>query len=95
MRQRGNRPIRQLVILISMTAPAGCAPTLDVVGVYFPGWLVSAITGVAASYGIVLWLGRRPHAAGLVDSGLFFVSLAVGIALAVWWVCFSGFWGGG
>jgi len=95
MKQRGDRPIRQLVTLFSLTAFAGCAPTLDVVGVYFPGWLVSTVTGVAASYGIVLWLGRRPDARGLADSGLFFVSLVAGIALAVWWVCFSGFWGGG
>ena len=95
MRQRGDRPIRQLVPLFFLVAPAGCAPTLDVAGVYFPGWLVSTITGVAASYGFVLWLGRRPAAKGLADSGLFFVSLVVGIALAVWWVCFSGFWGGG
>jgi len=95
MKQRGNRPIRQLVPLFFLAAPAGCAPTLDVAGVYFPGWLVSTITGVAASYGFVLWLGRRPDTAGLADSGLFFVSLVAGIALAVWWVCFSGFWGGG
>ena len=95
MKRRGDCPIRQLVTLFWLTAPAGCAPTLDVVGVYFPGWLVSTVTGVAASYGIVLWLGRRPATAGLADSGLFFMSLAVGIALAVWWVCFSGFWGGG
>ncbi len=95
MKQRVNRPIRQLVTLFFLATSASCTPTLDVVGVYFPGWLVSTITGVAASYGFVLWLGRRPDTAGLADSGLFFVGLAAGIALAVWWVCFSGFWGGG
>ena len=70
---------------------AGCAPTLDVAGVYFPGWLVSIVAGVAASYGIVLWLSRRSQTRSLADSGLLFLSLAVGIALAVWLVAFSGF----
>jgi hypothetical protein len=63
---------------------------VDVIGVYFPGWLVSAVAGVVASYAVALWLGRRSETAGLADSGLLFLSLATGIALAVWWVCFSG-----
>lgn len=70
---------------------SGCAPTLDVGGVYFPGWLVSTVVGVLAAYGILLALGRSERARPLADSGLFFVSMVVGIALAVWWVCFSGF----
>lgn len=90
LRQRGDRPIRWLVTLSCLT-PAGCTPTVDVAGVYFPGWLVSTIGGVAASYGIVLCLGRRPDTRKLADSGLFFVSLVAGIALAIWWVSFSGF----
>ena len=69
----------------------GCAPTVDLAGVYFPGWLISIIAGVAASYGIVLWLSRRSETRSLADSGLLFLSLVVGIALAVWWVAFSGF----
>ncbi len=86
-----DRPIRWLVILSCLNSPVGCTPTVDVGGVYFPGWLVSAIGGVAASYGIVVWLGRRPDTKKLADSGLFFVSLVAGIALSIWWVFFSGF----
>ncbi|MGI9591424.1 MAG: YtcA family lipoprotein [Myxococcota bacterium] len=70
---------------------AGCAPSVNILGVYFPGWLVSTVTGVVTSYGIVLWLARRPASRELADSGLFFVSLVLGIALAVWWVFFSSF----
>jgi len=81
-------------MFMSMLVPtAGCAPVIDVAGVYFPGWLVSTLLGVAAAYGIVLVLGRSPKVLPLADSGIFFVSLVVGIALAVWWVSFSGFWG--
>ena len=79
------------VALLGLLAPAGCAPTVNVAGVYFPGWLVSTVTGVVVSYGVVFWLGRRPASRELADSGLFFVSLVVGIAFALWWLFFSGF----
>ena len=67
---------------------------MDVLGVYFPAWLVSTATGVVASYGVVIWLGRHEETRGLADSGLLFLSLVAGIALSVWWVLFSGFGGG-
>ena len=91
MAKRGKQRRRDVSALLALAAPCGCAPTLDALGVYFPGWLVSAVTGVAASYGVVWWLGRRPGAKQLAESGLFFVSLMVGVALAVWWLLFSGF----
>ena len=91
MPQREKRRGRDVTALLALATPSGCAPTLDVLGVYFPGWLVSAVVGVATSYGLVWWLGRRPGAEGLAESGLFFVSLMVGVALAVWWLAFSGF----
>jgi len=87
----GGRPIQRIVSALVLTAPAGCAPTLDVLGVFFPGWLVSTVIGVVASYAIVVWLGRHPGTRALADSGLFFLSLLVGIALAAWWVLFSTF----
>jgi hypothetical protein len=78
-------------VFLSQPAGVGCAPTVDVLGVYFPGWLVSTVTGVASAYGLVYWLGRRPGARALAESGIFFCSLAVGVALAIWWLFFSGF----
>ena len=77
-----------LSMLVSL---AGCEPVVDVAGVYFPGWLVSAVVGVVAAYCIVLGLGRSSKRRPLADSGIFFVSLVAGVALAVWWACFSGF----
>jgi len=64
---------------------------VDVAGVYFPGWLVSTVIGVVAAYGIVFGLGRNANVRKLADSGLFFISLVVAIALIVWWLLFSGF----
>ena len=91
MVRQGDRPIRRVASAFVLAAPAGCAPTLDVLGVFFPGWLVSTVIGVAASYAIVVWLGRHSGTRALADSGLFFLSLLVGIALAAWWVLFSAF----
>ena len=91
MARRGKWRESDVTGLVALAAPSGCAPSVDVLGVYFPGWLVSTLTGVAASYGVIWWLGRRPGAKGLAESGLFFVSVLVAVALAVWWVFFSGF----
>ena len=91
MMRQGDRRIRRVVSALVLVAPAGCAPTLDVLGVFFPGWLVSTAIGVVTSYGIVVWLSRYSGTRALADSGLLFLSLLVGIALAAWWVLFSGF----
>lgn len=69
----------------------GCAPTLDVLGVYFPGWLVSAVVGLVVAYAVVWGLGRRPGARALAQSGLLFCSLTVLLGLLFWWAVFSGF----
>ncbi len=73
-----------------VAASLGCAPTLNVLGVYFPAWLVSAVVGLVVAYALVVWLGRRSDARELAQSGLFFCSLTVMVALLVWWVVFSG-----
>jgi hypothetical protein len=94
MEDRAARRRPGLVVLALLPGVTGCAPSVNVLGVYFPGWLVSTVTGVVTSYGIVLWLARRPASRALADSGLFFLSLVVAIALIVWWVFFSGFQAG-
>lgn len=66
-------------------------PIVDVLGVYFPGWLVAAAAGLVFSYVLVRWLGRRTATRALGQSGLFFCSLTVASALALWWLVFSGF----
>ena len=82
---------QKATVLVAQTATVGCAPTVDVLGVYFPGWLVAGVTSVGVAYAIVSLLGRRPASRELADSGLFFVGLVASVALTVWWVCFSRF----
>ena len=84
------RPFGTSSLLAAATA-FGCAPSLNVLGVYFPGWLVSSVVGLVAAYALVWWLGRRPRERALAQSGLLFCSLTVIVALLVWWIFFSGF----
>ncbi len=87
-----QRPARvAATTLLGLVFAPGCAPTVDVLGVYFPAWLVSAVAGLAASYALVVVLGRRPGTRELAQSGVLFCSLSVGLALALWWVFFRGF----
>jgi len=87
-----DRSLASLVVPLGLLAlPTGCTPTLNVAGVYFPGWLVSTVAGVVLAYGIVVVLSRRPRTKELADSGVFFLSLVAGIALSAWWGFFSGF----
>ena len=74
---------------ISLVVLSGCASVVNVLGVYFPGWLVAFTVAVVFSYAFVIWLGKRPSGKELADSGLFFVGLVATVALAVWWVCFG------
>jgi hypothetical protein len=92
MDRPGTQPTygHSLLALLATGAP-GCAPTVDVGGVYFPGWLVSTVVGVVFSYTVVFWLGTRPASRSLAESGVLFVSLVAGSSLALWWVLFSSF----
>ncbi len=49
-RRRAARSTRSAACALGLASSVGCAPTVNVLGVYFPGWLVSAITGVVVSY---------------------------------------------
>ena len=76
---------------VAAAMATGCTPNLNILGVYFPGWLVSAVAGLIVAYALVWWLGRRPSSRALAQSGLFFCGLTVMLALLNWWIFFSGF----
>jgi hypothetical protein len=79
------------IFLLAAAMALGCAPSLNVLGVYFPGWLVSSVVGLVVAYALVWWLGRRPRPRALAQSGLLFCSLTVMVGLLVWWIFFSSF----
>ena len=76
---------------MALATSLGCAPTVNVLGVYFPGWLVSTVGGLVTAYALVSWLGRRPGRRGLAQSGLLFCSLTVVVGMLLWWIFFSAF----
>jgi hypothetical protein len=90
-RSRALRRNRGVACVPALAASLGCAPTVDVLGVYFPAWLISGVVGLVAAYALVWWLGRRPGVRSLAQSGLLFCSLTVIVSLVVWWVFFSAF----
>ena len=90
-RNRALRRIRRDACVPALAVLLGCAPTANVLGVYFPAWLISAVVGLVAAYALVWWLGRRPGVRSLAQSGLLFCSLTLIVSLVVWWVFFSGF----
>ena len=95
MSARGESPGRSLASLFFslglVGGSTGCTPSVDIAGVYFPGWLVSTVAGLVLGYAVVFGLSRRSQTRELADSGLLFVSLVAGIGLSAWWVFFSGF----
>ena len=91
-RARGTRRgALRFVSTLGLASPLGCAPSVNVLGVYFPAWLISAVVGLVAAYAVVWWLGRRPGERALAQSGLLFCSLTVIVGLLVWWIFFSSF----
>ena len=86
-----RRSTRGATCALGLVTSLGCAPTLNVLGVYFPAWLISAVVGLVAAYACVWWMGRRPGRRALGQSGLLFCSLTVTVGLLVWWILFSGF----
>ena len=78
-------------LCVGAATAVGCSPNLNILGVYFPGWLVSGVAGLTVAYALVWGLGRRPGSRALAQSGLFFCGLTVMLALLNWWIFFSGF----
>ncbi len=85
------RRARGSALCVAAAAATGCTPNLNILGVYFPGWLVSGVVGLVFAYALVWWLGRRPSSRLLAQSGLFFCGLTLMLALLNWWIFFSGF----
>jgi hypothetical protein len=86
----GGRALRTTPSVL-VPAALGCAPTVNVLGVYFPPWLISAVAGLVVAYATLWWLGRRPSTRSLAQSGLLFCSLTVVAGLLIWWGLFSSF----
>jgi hypothetical protein len=83
--------MRVVACSLGLASSLGCTPTVSVFGVYFPGWLISAVVGLVVAYALAWWLGRRPGTRALARSGLLFCSLTLSVGLTVWSIFFDGF----
>ena len=55
---RARRRVRVALPIALGASGLGCTPTLQIAGVYFPAWLVSAVIGIALSYATVRGLSE-------------------------------------
>lgn len=84
-----NAPLRIAVACMLSVTLTACNPTIDLYGVYAPGWLVAGAAGFVLSYVSVGVLARFGSSKPLADSGLFFCSLGAILAYLVWLGFFS------
>ncbi len=89
--RRCSGGIARAVVVSVAPLASGCSPTLNVLGVYFPAWLLSVVIGLVMAYATVWWLGRNPRTRSLAQSGLFFCSLAAVTGMLFWGIAFAGF----
>ncbi len=78
-------------ILLTSLLLAGCgrAPSLDVLGAYFPAWLLCIFMGIAGSSIVASILSKLGMRDLLQWPILVYPCLAASIAFTVWLLCFS------
>ena len=87
-----RRTTRQVMVIAMCAALGGCqrVPSIDVLGAFFPSWMLCAIVGVA----LTLIVRRALIAAGADDRlgprGVVYPALALALGLGTWLVLFRG-----
>lgn len=68
---------------------SGCAPSVNVLGAYFPDWLFCIVTGVALAVAVYLALARLPGRPRPVAPALVYPTLVAIFASLAWLVFFK------
>ena len=89
-----NRLLRpNLILAVTATLLAGCdsshAPTIDILGSYFPAWIICVVIGLALTVVTRLVLFRARLNAHLRPAPVVYVSLTLGFTLLVWLIFFQ------
>ena len=79
----------KLVLLISLLC-AGCsgAPSVDVIGSFFPAWMVCIIAAVVMAFGVRFLLLKFRLESEVGHLGLFYPCVVVFLACGMWLVLF-------
>ena len=81
----------RLAGLVAVAALAGCsgAPALNIVGSYFPAWMLCAIIGVLVALGVRALLVMCDVEGTLKLPFLTHLAIALTATLLVWLLCFG------
>ena len=83
--------IRRLVCLGALSATGcGLSPSVNILGSFFPAWLISIVTGLLlalVAWRVLVATGIAPH---LTPAGLVYPCLAMLLIFATWLVLFNG-----
>ncbi len=79
------------LLLLAMMGCTGCsrAPSIEVIGSFFPAWMFCIIASLILSGLIRLELARRGLEQKLTPLVVFYPSLAVAISCLLWIILFS------
>lgn len=86
-----RRWVRKMLLPLPLTASLGCmrAPSFNVLGSYFPGWIACMIAAALVTT-LVRWILNRT---GIEDRlpvlPVFYFSLALLIACVIWLIAFE------
>ena len=91
-RQGEGRVLRLRLVSLGALFTTGCAlsPSVNILGSFFPAWLISIVTGLVLS--LIVWrvliaTGVAPY---LTPAGLVYPCLAALLIFASWLVLFGG-----
>jgi hypothetical protein len=70
---------------------AGCAraPSIDVIGAYFPDWLFCIVAGVVLAVIVYLILGRTAYGHRVGPTAVIYPTLVTFLSLVVWLIFFQ------
>lgn len=89
-RRIGN-PLRTGVCCLSVAGLTGCArsPAFNVLGSYFPGWILCIVLGIVAAVAVRVVLHRFDRERNIAALPLFYVAVALAVACMLWLIAFE------
>lgn len=83
------KPRKSLLILVGVLC-AGCsrAPSINVLGSFFPAWMVCIIAAVAVAFGVRFLLLKFQLESEVGNLGLFYLCVVIFLACTLWLLFF-------
>ena len=87
-----RRPTRRVMVIAMCAALGGCqrVPSIDVLGAFFPSWMLCAIIGIALTLIVRRVLIAAGTDGGLGPRSIVYPALALALGLGTWLVLFRG-----